>query len=352
MAASDNFLPPDQTGSLAGKRVLFFAVRYFGYEKQIIDELLRRGAEVDYLPDRPFNTPIMNALSRYSRGAILHFATRFYRQKLKEFGSKVYDLVFVVNGQMLSKHLLAQWRRQMPEARFLFYIWDSMRNKPKAHEILRFFDECITFDPDAAKQYGMRLLPLFFARGFESTEKTIDYDLSFVGTAHSDRFRIISYIDRSLPPEIKRFWYPFLQARWVFYIQKLMNPAFREAKFEDFKYDPLPFKKVQEIFLKSRTIVDIEHPHQTGLTMRTFEALGARKKLITTNVNIKDYDFYHPDNICVVDRKKPYVSDAFVKGDYINLDSRIYYKYSISGWLDGVLENTFVKRGNVSDGIY
>ena len=61
--------------SLAGKRVLFFAVRYFGYEQRIMDELRRRGAEVDYLPDRPFNTPLMTAVTRYSRPAPLTVRT-------------------------------------------------------------------------------------------------------------------------------------------------------------------------------------------------------------------------------------------------------------------------------------
>ncbi|MEH3124157.1 MAG: hypothetical protein PGN16_19685 [Sphingomonas phyllosphaerae] len=311
MAVNDSFTPPDRTGSLAGKRILFFSVRYFGYEQQIISELLRRGAEVDFLPDRPFNTPLMNALSRYARGIVLIFATRFYRNRLKNLENKAYDLVFVINGQTLSKELLSEWRLKMPKARFLFYIWDSMRNKPKAHEILRYFDECITFDPEASKRFGMRLLPLFFARGFENTDQEATYDISFVGTAHSDRHRVISRIDQSLPADIRRFWYPFLQARWVFYIQKIINPAFRAAKFEDFRYDPLPFKRVQEIFVKSRTIVDIEHPHQTGLTMRTFEALGARKKLITTNASVKDYDFYHPDNFYILDRKKS-IRAAFI----------------------------------------
>ncbi len=341
MVDNADFVPPDRAGSLAGKRVLLFAVRYFDYEKQIIAELQRRGAEVDYLPDRPFNTPFMNAVSRHSRAAILHLATRFYRRQLNAFGNKAYDLVFVINGQTLSKGLIGQLRAQMPTARFLFYIWDSMRNKPKAREILPFFDECITFDPDAANQYGMRLLPLFFAPGFEDAGDAIEYDLSFVGTAHSDRFRIISTIDQNLPPEIRRFWYPFLQAPWVFYIQKVINPAFRRAKFKDFKYDALPFRKVQDIFSKSRVIVDMEHPHQTGLTMRTFEALGARKKLVTTNSSIRDYDFYSPDNIHIIDRGRPSVPISFLTSKFKDLNPEIYYKYSLAGWMDRILINTF-----------
>jgi hypothetical protein len=335
-----DFVPPDRTGSLAGKRILFFAVRYFGYENQIIAELQRRGAEVDYLPDRPFNTPLMNAFSRYSRAAIMRFATSFYRRKLHEFGHKAYDLVFVINGQTLSQSLLRQLREEQVRAHFLFYIWDSMQNKPKAREILSFFDECITFDPEAATQYGMKLLPLFFAPGFDGGDENPEYDLSFVGTAHSDRIKIIRDLDKNLEPSTKRFWYPFLQAPWVFYIQKLINPAFKIAKPQDFHYEPLPFKQVQQIFRASRAIVDMEHPRQTGLTMRTFEALGAGKKLITTNQSIRNYDFFDPQNIHIIDRNDASVPTSFIKADFNPVDSRLRYKYSLSGWLDNILLNS------------
>ncbi|MFW2851036.1 hypothetical protein ACM61V_03790 [Sphingomonas sp. TX0543] len=335
-----NFLARERAGSLAGKRILFFSVRYFGYEQQIMAELRARGAEVDYLPDRPFNTPLMTAITRYSRAAVMRFADRFYRRKLAEFGNRQYDLVFVVNGQTLSNGLLKEMRARMPSARFLFYIWDSMRNKPKAQEILPFFDECVTFDPDAAQRYGMRLLPLFFAPGFEPSDGAPKYDLSFIGTAHSDRFHIISTINKGLAPDVPRFWYLFLQAPWVFYAQKAINPAFRNAKYDDFRYEPLPFPTVQQTFARSRAIVDMEHPHQTGLTMRTFEAIGASKKLITTNSHIRDYDFYDPQNIHIIDRADPAIPEDFLKTPYRALPGVIQYKYSLPGWIDNVLENS------------
>lgn len=323
--------------SLAGKRVLFFAVRYFGYEQRIMDELRRRGAEVDYLPDRPFNTPLMTAVTRYSRPAVMQFAQRYYERRLREFGDKEYDLVLVVNGQTMSRAMMADLRRRMPRARFVFYIWDSMHNKPKAREILPFFDECVTFDPDAAQAYDMRLLPLFFAPGFEPADGDSTLDVSFIGTAHSDRFHIISAIDRKLPAEVSRFWYLFLQARWVFYAQKAINPAFKHARPGDFEYAPLPFSTVQDVFGRSRAIVDTEHPRQRGLTMRTFEAIGAGKKLITTNEHVKDYPFYDPQNFHVINRNDPEVPRDFLQAPYRPLSAALRHRYSLAGWVDALL---------------
>ena len=63
--------------------------------------------------------------------------------------------------------------------------------------------------------------------------------------------------------------------------------------------------------------------------------IGARRKLITTNSNIKEYDFYHPANIFIVDRECPVIPDDFFKMDY-QVNSDIYYKYSLDGWLDEI----------------
>ncbi|MEP9357607.1 hypothetical protein [Sphingomonas sp. KR3-1] len=337
-ALRENVGPAERGRSLAGQRILFIAVRDFGYAQQITDELRRRGAEVDYLLDRPFDTPIMSAATRYMRPAIMPFADRYYFRKLAELGNKEYTQVFVLNGVTVSTRLLAALRARMPRARFLFYIWDSMRNRPSAPALLPYFDDKVTFDPEAAEQYDMRLRPLFFAPGFETpADGEPEYDLSFIGTAHSDRYHIISTLGAALGTEVKPYWYLFLKAPWVFYAEKLMNPAFKRARRDDFKYETLGFAKVQQVFRKSRAIVDIEHPHQMGLTMRTFEALGSGKKLITTNTHVRDYPFYDSQNMHVIDRANPSLPDEFLKTPYRPLPQELYYQYSLAGWVDSLM---------------
>jgi hypothetical protein len=330
--------PVEANRSLAGQRILFFAVRDFGYAQQITGELRRRGAEVDYLPDRPFDSPFMSAVTRFQRAAVMPFADRYYFRKLKELGDKEYDQVFVTNGVTISERLLATLRDRSPRARFLFYIWDSIRNRPSAPALLPYFDERVTFDPEAAEQYGMRLQPLFFAPGFEAASHgEPKYDVSFIGTAHADRYQIISALNAGLEPDVSRYWYLFLKARWVFRAEKLRNPAFKHARLNDFKYETLGFANVQQIFKESRAIVDIEHPHQKGLTMRTFEALGSRKKLITTNAHVKDYPFYDPQNIHVIDRTDPHLPREFLRTPYRPLSPELYHQYSLAGWVDALM---------------
>ena len=73
--------------------------------------------------------------------------------------------------------------------------------------------------------------------------------------------------------------------------------------------------------------------------MRTIETLGAKKKLITTNKQIIEYDFYNPANVLVVDRKNPVIPDVFMITPYVEIPQEIYNKYYIDSWRDTLLQN-------------
>lgn len=324
---------------LSGKQVLFIAPQFFGYENEIADEMRRRGALVDFLPDRPFTSPLMKAVTRLRREWVLPFADRFFLNSVEAFGRTRYDLIFVVVGEGVSSRVLSEYRASFPGATFVLYMWDAIRTKRAAEANLPFFDASHTFDSNDAKAFGMNFRPLFFAPGFaRGTTSSPQYQLSFVGTAHSDRYSIISNVTNALPKHTHCYWYLYLQAPWVFWAHKLGNPAYRRASIDSFRFDPLSRQEVQAIFFNSLAVLDIEHPGQTGLTMRTFETIGASKKLITTNALVKESDFFRPENILVIERDRvPNIPDSFLCTAYEPLADSVYQKYSLAGWLDEIV---------------
>lgn len=330
---------------LANQRVLFIGPVFFGYETEIIKALRAIGAEVDFLPDRPFTSSIMKALTRFQRNLVVPHMNKQFRQRITEFGRSHYDYVFVVQGEGLSTTLLREMRTSFPGARFVWYLWDSLRNKRALVPNLSAFDQCFTFDRDDSRAYGMGYRPLFYLNEFGTVQQeTPRFHLSFVGTAHSDRYKVVASIERSLPDSVNFYRYLYLQAPWVYWAHKTANPAFRGAKQRDFSFLPLKKDEVRQIFSDSLAVLDIEHPKQTGLTMRTFETLGARKKLVTTNRSVVDEDFYDPNNVLVVERGRPLtVPPAFFDSPYVDLASEIYRRYSIDAWLAEIL-NVDVSR--------
>lgn len=322
---------------LENKKVLYVAPVFFGYENEIKGELERQGAQVTFLLDRPFNSPFLKALTRVRREWVIGAADRYYKKELASINAE-FDYVFVVNGQTLSKQTLSGWRQQFPSAKFILYMWDSFSNRQQTVENLEFFDSVFSFDKNDAQEFGVHFRPLFFSKGFETTEQvTPEFDISFIGTAHTDRFSIVQKIDRQLGVSVKKYWYLFLQAKWVYWFYRLTNTSFRCAKRSDFQFDSISKAEVQRVFNRSKVVLDIEHPHQTGLTMRTLETLGARKKLVTTNSSVKSYDFYNEENIYVIDRAEPSIPMAFFEEPYKHVEPQIYRKYSLVGWVEEII---------------
>lgn len=316
-------------------RVLLIAPRFFGYEQEIAKELIRTGHLVDMLPDRPFNSPFMKAVMRFRPELGGYRACeRFFANHLEQFGRSDYKTILVVQGEGVTCNTLEGLRKAYPKARLVFHTWDSIENKPFSKRNLPFYDTCSTFDPVDAKKYGMYFRPLFYTDGFDrSPDIEFKYDLSFIGTVHSDRYRIVHALLEQLPPETRTFVYLYLQAPWVYDLRRIFTNTVNGAKRSDFRYEPLTKDVVQTTFFGSKAVLDIEHINQRGATMRTMEALGSKRKMVTTNANLREYDFYNPMNIQIIDRKAPCLNHEFLQTPYQSIPEEIRQRYSIRQWI-------------------
>lgn len=66
------------------------------------------------------------------------------------------------------------------------------------------------------------------------------------------------------------------------------------------KHQPIPLLSAINIMGRSKCIVDLPYPWQTGSTQRVINALALNKKVITSNESIVREWFYDPDFIKVV----------------------------------------------------
>ena len=89
---------------------------------------------------------------------------------------------------------------------------------------------------------------------------------------------------------------------------------------------------VNEYIEKSNVLLDIHRENQNGLSFRVFESMGLHKKLITTNSDIKNYDFYNENNILIIDSKKPEIPIEFIKKPYVEIPEKIISQYKVSDW--------------------
>src|SRR5690606_20633197 len=87
----------------------------------------------------------------------------------------------------------------------------------------------------------------------------------------------------------------------------------------------------------SKILLDVPTTHHNGLSFRVFEAIGFNKKLITTNKEIKQYDFYHPNNIFVWGDESMSRFMDFLNTPFTPMPAHVKEKYSFARWISQVL---------------
>lgn len=337
--------------NLQGQNVLFIGPRTFGYENEIKRGLESAGCKVDWYDERPASTPLVKALIRMRPALLSPLSNAYFGGILKDIQGKQYDCVFVIKGEAISVEMLKMLRKSQPNARFLYYTWDSLNNFKNGHDKLEYFDKVYSFDRfDCMADKRVMHLPLFYGVGYEELSQSRrdqkalqDIDLLFLGTVHSDRYAMVQEMWRvckQTMPNTNLYAYFYYQSRWVFSLRKLLDKRFRPIPWRGVQWKPLNTEKALSLIARSKILIDIHHPRQTGLTMRTIESLGAQKKIITTNPDVRNYDFFKPENILIVDRDKLTISESFLKEPYQPVDNEIYCRYSLRAWLGEIFSPT------------
>ena len=147
---------------LKNKRILFIGPRFFGYEKEIRNNLIDFGAEVDFYDDRPANDFFTKLFIRINFQYLVQLKiTKYYQLILRKINSKSYDYIFIISPEVLNRNRLQKIQRTQTHSKTILYMWDSFKNKDTI-DMLSLFDKIITFDNIDAEKYNLEFLPLFY----------------------------------------------------------------------------------------------------------------------------------------------------------------------------------------------
>lgn len=298
------------------------------------------GHEVDWYDDRPSTNSFVKAIIRINKNIINVLIEIYFSKLLQETQNKSYDKVLLVSGQSLSftEGMIARLKDSQPKAEFVLYQWDATKNFPYIARIQKFFDRCYSFDKDdIADNPKLRFLPLFYSQRYEEIGKidcdTPKYDLMFVGTAHPQKYKYVKEMAFKLKSAYpNQFIYFYFPSRLVYIYRKVKNREFKKARYKEFHFAPISSEKMDELLTQSRCVLDSAQDGQRGLTIRVLETLGAKRKIITTNSDVVNYDFYKEENIYVYNGSFDLKAPFFTK-PYKEIEPIIYEKYSLRNWL-------------------
>ena len=326
---------------LKNRRILFISVATFNYEKEIARELENNGAIVDYYDERPSNSIWVKGIIRLKRSVYQNKINRYYNNILRKIEGIEYHYLFIIKGEVVPSFFIEKFKLKNPKCQLIFYTWDPFSNNRNTDVILKHFNKVFTFDSEDALKYDIHFRPLFYLNNYGEVKNSVasefKYDLLFLGTTHSDRYvisnKLIEWCENN---NLNGYAYYYMQGKAVFLFKRIFDKSFNKINMRKLNFESLNLEKILELYSKSKVILDIHHPNQTGLTMRTIEAIGAGKKLITTNHEVLKYRFYNRNNIFLIDRDNPIITKVFIEsnGEEIPLD--LLESLSINGWLTSI----------------
>lgn len=320
---------------MSGKRIIFFGPKTFGYENAIVHELEQLGADVTFHGQLPSELPWVKAIFRLFPKLAWKYADRYFISWLKQHGPSTCDIVFVVKGEGLSPNFLKHLINSYSNSRLILHLWDSLINCKHIHLKFPYFDSISSFDPeDCNKEPRFRYRPLFFLDKYlNRKQNNTGNGVFFIGTLNGDRPNVINRLIRSWNSTSDFKYWLFVRSSFELMLRKIFDKSLNQIGASHLIYKSMSAETISQHYNECVAVLDIEHPNQSGLTMRTFEVIASGKKLITTNKNIVAHDFYDPARICVIDRNCPSIPDDFLKGPTPALSEEFIAHHSLRGWI-------------------
>lgn len=327
--------------NLAGKKVLLFSpygcTKHYG--QAIMVELQKRGAYVDEYDERPSQNALMKIVIRLFKKTVPQIFNNYIKNVIKQNENKDYDYILICRGEAFTTYSIETLRNAYPRAKVVLYLWDVMHNC-KMKDVLDSCDKCMSFDPVDASENNIGFRPTFFVDDYLSVKETNNfmYDVEFICTLYHPRHKMIKELRRQFEQQNIRFFTYLYVPGIIRYIQESLF-HFPFYSFKEISFTPISISGTIDILNKTKCILDVNPPYQTSLSTRAHEAIAARRKYITTNKHIKDYEYYNPNNVLVVDINNPIIPKEFLETPFEPVSEQIMHKYSVRGLVDDLFKN-------------
>ena len=142
------------------KKVLIFCPKFFGYENRVANAFRSNGYEVDLYNERPSDGFIAKVAIRKNWRFYKPVIKKYLNQVIEQNKDKKYDYIIVFRGETIGERELLQLKTAFPNAKTIFYLWDSVENTIESKKKINIYDKVFTFDPNDAEKYKFEIQEL------------------------------------------------------------------------------------------------------------------------------------------------------------------------------------------------
>ena len=309
-----------------------------GLNEYIVSTLQKQGHTVTHINFRDY---------KYKYPSILHKAYNFFLKaflkrnlKLEHHGKKIIeelqknnqiqDVILTIKGDFIDPKSTLEFKKHSKKT--IAFFNDNIYRCPKIERVLHCYDEVYSFEKADCEKFSLKFAPnwIYNENAGLNDNTALEYGVFNISSIDK-RLSTLTLIANELKSKKINF-------KFIVYDKK------HKAKDGIITYinKHMSLSEVNHYTNRSKVLLDIHRTGQNGLTFRVFESLGLEKKLITTNAEIKNYDFYNPNNILVIDEKKPVIPVSFFENEYEKIPDSIFEKYTLQGWVNNVIFEKFV----------
>lgn len=330
-----------------GNKVALLIPHHFNLYQGIIKNLESAGFQVEILvvTDRQFKYKnISQKLKNFYRKTFLK--NKDFKKQLKiqnhsedlldnleKYHGKL-DYALVIRPDYFSVESLQKLKEKTCYT--AAYQWDGFERYPEIMEYIEIFDAFFTFDPMNYKNYQYKYFNLKFTTNFyldnlksdpsKEQPETVFFLGSYLPNRTEKVFEIAEFFrQENIDSNIQ-----------IVYPHSSVPSQLQQANVTVRKNNADYLEMIEEMQKASCLLEFSNKEIHNGLSFRVFEALHYRKKIITDNPDLRNFDFYDSDNIFVWEGDNLDGLKTFLKKPYKNLDPKIVEKYGFTSWINNI----------------
>lgn len=310
---------------------------FWGYDSHIVTELQRQNIQACHIKlasvgHKNFGERFKNTLSKVFLNRNLKYEKRqrFVISELQKLGFQ--DQILVLNPDAFNCETLSVIRKNTN--RLITFLYDNLERFPVKNK-LQFFDKIYSFDDQDIEKQGFERLTNYNYLDFLPQEKqNPQSDILYITSFDKKRLKQLFSLEKVFKKLALNYRiYANGKRAWKYKIKKFLTSTKLIFRQKLIKHHDLP-----TYYQSTKAILDLMRTNQYGLSFRVFEAMALEKKIITDNPKIKQYDFYNPNNILVLNEDFSNLTKNFFEMPYERLPKEIYEKYTLENWVKKVFK--------------
>ncbi|MXP76210.1 hypothetical protein GN277_12645 [Lachnospiraceae bacterium WCA-9-b2] len=248
-----------------------------------------------------------------------HDKLPFYKViSLSNWYKEEFDTI-IIEVLQSKKDIIAFIKSHYPRSRIILWYWNTVKSTQVYPDdpICRGC-ELWSFDKKDCNKYGIKYNTQFYNKNIKLPMEKETTDIFFLGA------------DKGRGKQLESFKKELEEKGFSCFFHVTENGRTAQTQL-DYKKS-IAYESALKYLAKSRAILDVGIQGQQGLTLRVLEALFFSKKLITTNKDIKNYDFYLPSNIFILNDNMECIPQ-FMDIPYEPVNKEIIEYYEFSNWI-------------------